>query len=273
MTASTESQPDRRKVLAADARRERKVLDLEISNSSLLAINRTLEREMRKQTAELRRYRRLTSAGRLSLAAPSTRSVSGGRSVRASLDARSDRSDASDQTDSDLASTDGDTDDEEDDMADGLTLDQDGSLNALAIRRAQQRVRDEERVRSDLAKHRELLVDSQRLNQSIKRCIGWTKDLIGEGRKALSHRVRVSDLQLGGRVLAGDEVGLELGQRHGLLSPGIEKAEFVFECLPVTEAVERQVHTMEAIKGSLEESHISPELGSGEPGAEPLRYD
>ncbi|TVY19489.1 hypothetical protein LARI1_G002067 [Lachnellula arida] len=54
--------------LAADARRERKVMDLEITNSSLEAINRTLEREMRKQTAELRRYRRLSRSGRLSIA-------------------------------------------------------------------------------------------------------------------------------------------------------------------------------------------------------------
>jgi hypothetical protein len=43
------------------------VLDLEISNSSLLAINRTLEREMRKQSAELRRFRRLSRSGRLSI--------------------------------------------------------------------------------------------------------------------------------------------------------------------------------------------------------------
>lgn len=61
--------------LAANARRERKVLDLEITNSSLEAINRTLEREMRKQTAELRRYRRLSRSGRLSInTAGSTRS-------------------------------------------------------------------------------------------------------------------------------------------------------------------------------------------------------
>jgi len=39
------------------------VLDLEISNSSLLAINRSLEKEIRKQKAELRRFRRMSRAG------------------------------------------------------------------------------------------------------------------------------------------------------------------------------------------------------------------
>lgn len=73
---SGQSKIDQMNELAANARRERKVLDLEISNSSLLAINRTLEREMRKQNAELRRYRRLSRSGRISIA-PSSRSASG----------------------------------------------------------------------------------------------------------------------------------------------------------------------------------------------------
>src|SRR5690606_26405434 len=46
--------------LVANARRERRVQDLEIRNGSLEAINRTLERQLRKQTAELRRYQRLS---------------------------------------------------------------------------------------------------------------------------------------------------------------------------------------------------------------------
>lgn len=54
--------------LAADARRERKVLDLEISNSSLLAINSSLEREVRRQKAELKRFRRLSRAGKFGFA-------------------------------------------------------------------------------------------------------------------------------------------------------------------------------------------------------------
>src|SRR5258705_391241 len=43
-------------------------MDLEISNASLLAINKTLERELRKQSAQLRRYKRLARSDRLSTA-------------------------------------------------------------------------------------------------------------------------------------------------------------------------------------------------------------
>jgi hypothetical protein len=63
--------------LVANARRERKVQDLEITNASLEAINRTLERQLRKQTAELRRYQRLSRSGRLSLGPGGSRIPSG----------------------------------------------------------------------------------------------------------------------------------------------------------------------------------------------------
>ncbi len=39
------------------------------------------------------------------------------------------------------------------------------------------------------------------MNQSLRRCLNWTEMLIKDGRKALEYRVRVSDVELGGRVL------------------------------------------------------------------------
>ena len=173
---------------------------------------------MRKQTAELRRYRRLTSAGRLSLAT-SKRSISSSFSVSTGADELSELSEEdADWRDSLLS-------DPLDEDPDALA--EEGSApdpEILAARRAQQRARDEERIQLDLAKHRELLVDSQRMNQSLKRCLGWTEDLIKEGKKALVHRVRVSDVRLGGRVLDDDDSGAG-EQRHGLLSPAFEKTE------------------------------------------------
>ena len=64
---SSESDVNRSEA-AAHARRERKIMDLEISNSSLMAINKSLEKEVRRQNRELRRFRRLSRAGRLSTA-------------------------------------------------------------------------------------------------------------------------------------------------------------------------------------------------------------
>ncbi|KAJ5201372.1 uncharacterized protein N7498_006035 [Penicillium cinerascens] len=199
---------------ALNARTERKILDLEISNSSLLAINRTLEREMRNQKAELRRFRRLSRSGRLSMA-PSARSFSGtalsttseleeGVSELSSIRSQDDMSDFSD----------------EDSIADEGIL----SPDSLAEHDAKHRAHDEKRFMVDLARHQELLVDSQKMNQSLKRCLGWTEELIKEGRKALEYSVRVQDIELGGRVLSPEELG-EVGESgRALLSPSTEYA-------------------------------------------------
>lgn len=194
--------------LAANARRERKVLDLEITNSSLAAINRTLEREMRKQTAELRRYRRLSRSGRLSIAtSASMRSASGNLSIMEGVEGSqlSDMSEEESEIDSEL------------DSSESESLD-DGSLSpsAMAESDLRHRKKDEKRLLLDLSKHQQLLIDSQKMNQSLKRCLGWTEELINEGRKALEYHVRVSDVELGGRVLPPDEVEGEDERADGL---------------------------------------------------------
>ncbi|KAK2767742.1 hypothetical protein FQN54_003900 [Arachnomyces sp. PD_36] len=194
--------------LAANARRERKVLDLEISNSSLLAINRTLEREMRKQNAELRRYRRLSRSGRLSIAG-SMRSVSGG-----GLSIVSETDDTFSELSSALNSPEelSEISDNDSSFADDDTL----SPGSVAEHDARHRIRDEKRFFLDLAKHQELLVDSQKMNQSIKRCLSWTEELLRDGKRALAYKVHVSDVEIGGRVLSSDDTETEGGR--GLLS-------------------------------------------------------
>ncbi|QSZ32355.1 hypothetical protein DSL72_001929 [Monilinia vaccinii-corymbosi] len=196
---------ERMNELAAIARNERKVLDLEITNSSLAAINRTLEREMRRQTAELRRYKRLSRSGRLSVATwSSSRDISGTLSAVDEKDGTT-LSDIS-QVNSDLE------DDEDEEGDDGLTSEEDAidngtlSPNAVAEHDLKHRKKDEKRLRLDLSKHQQLLIDSQKMNQSLKKCLGWTEELISEGKRALDYKVKTSDLGiLAPRVLAPDE--------------------------------------------------------------------
>ncbi|KAI1868520.1 uncharacterized protein JN550_006436 [Neoarthrinium moseri] len=181
--------------LVANARRERKVQDLQITNASLEAINRTLERQLRKQTAELRRYRRLSRSGRLSMAsAASSRLVSNPLSAAEGTEG--------------LALSDLDEEDsEEEDLEDDSFTDTDSASESLspslmAERDAKYRKKDEKRLQLDLSKHQELLIDSQKINQSIKRCLDWTEELIKDGKKALEYSVRVSDVDIPGpRVL------------------------------------------------------------------------
>ncbi|KAG7141863.1 hypothetical protein HYQ45_001600 [Verticillium longisporum] len=186
--------------LVAHARRERKVQDLEITNASLEAINRSLERQLRKQTAELRRYRRLSRSGRLSLTSmassrvPSDSTVGTAVAMESGLEL------------SDLSEDEGEDEEEEDDDL-GSLYDTDPSdsesISSPGLKAAdRRRKRDERRLQLDLTKHRELLVDSQKINQSIKRCLNWTEELIKDGKKALEYKVRVSDVELAPRVLA-----------------------------------------------------------------------
>ncbi|KAL2133246.1 hypothetical protein VTI74DRAFT_2711 [Chaetomium olivicolor] len=205
--------------LVANARRERKVQDLEITNASLEAINRTLERQLRKQTAELRRYQRLSRSGRLSMGSlasmgsrvTSDSTVEGGGLARAgmSLDDLSEEESEIAAEDAELEDLEEDSD--PDSVDDNLSV-VSGELSpgANALRYQKQR-RDEHRLQLDLSKHRQLLVDSQKINQSLKRCLGWTEELIKEGKRALAYQVRPSDVALGGRVLAPEE--LERRQR------------------------------------------------------------
>ncbi|EFR04525.1 hypothetical protein MGYG_07531 [Nannizzia gypsea CBS 118893] len=205
--------------LAANARRERKVLDLEISNSSLLAINRALEREMRKQNAELRRFRRLSRSGRLSMTS-TRRSVSGGGlSILSEADG--------DDTDSysHFRTSPGYSADElTDDEIDPSSSEEDNMSSGHAAEHDEKhRAKDESRLLLDLKRHQQLLIDSQKMNQSIKRCLGWTENLISEAKKALEYSVHVSDVEVGGRVLGPDDFdGDYFKNTRGLLSPSMD---------------------------------------------------
>lgn len=196
----------------ASARRERKVQDLEITNASLEAINRTLERQLRKQTAELRRFQRLSRSGRLSLASmgsrvPSDSTVDGGGLARAGMDLN-DLSEEESGAEAEEAEKEEPEEEEEADEADELSgSEASGEMSPRAGALRQEKRREhEKRLELDISKHQQLLVDSQKINQSLKRCLGWTEELIKEGKRALSYQVRPSDVGLGGRVLAPEEV-------------------------------------------------------------------
>ena len=193
--------------LAGNARRERKVLDLEISNSSLLAINRTLEREMRKQNAELRRYRRLSRSGRLSVA-PSSYPGREAEDTAIDSDDLQPNSDSERDNDEDIFSTQSSHSNASD------------SPKARAVRA---RFQDPENKPLDLSAHRLLLLESQKMNQAIRRCLSHTDALMTIGRRALQQEVLPAESEnLGPKVLTPGEYNDDLiEQSRGLLSPGI----------------------------------------------------
>ena len=133
----------------------------------------------------------------------------------------SDLEEASDQESVEFDNSDDDLDSSFDDDASSIL----SPISRLDYD-ARHRAKDEKRLMLDLSKHQQLLVDSQRMSQSIKRCLGWTEELIKEGNRALAYHVKVSDVELGGRVLSRDDEEDGTGavedireSSKGLLSP------------------------------------------------------
>lgn len=173
-------------------------MDLEISNSSLLAINRQLEKEVRKQKAELKRYRRMSRNGGLAPAENKRSSV---------LGALTEGETAEFAGDEEFLGLEGEDDEEDQDLSSSeSSLDESNmSPSALAERDAKYQFQDQKRLQLDLAKHKDILIDSQKMNQSLKRCLTVTEDMIKAGKKQLEYRIHVSDVKLGGRILDPDE--------------------------------------------------------------------
>lgn len=214
---------------------------------------------MRKQKAELRRFRRMSRAGRFSADTISNLEEFSAVGV-------SELGDLSDMSEEDEPD---ETDPEEhsDSSFDESVM----SESALAERDEAHRLRDEKRLRLDLSKHRELLADSAKMNQSLKRCLNWTEELIKDGQKALAYQVRVSDVQLGGRVLNSEEQPDEDQDEEskGLLSPWspIHRATNPMDDSPTSHPDRDSGIDLDGMKSAISElqSFISPL-------ASPLQY-
>ncbi|KAI5809761.1 hypothetical protein DFH27DRAFT_629073 [Peziza echinospora] len=212
-----------REELAANARQERKVMDLEISNNSLLAINRTIERKMRKQNSELRRYRRLARSGQFQPKTPPS-SSSKRRSSKSTADdvdyiTNEIDGDLLDEEEADRDAGDEDEDDDEEDEEDEEDEDEDDDLSqssadendpnsttggATSKRKRTIARTDRDKVSAELSKHQALLEASAKTNASLKRCTYMIEELIKEANKALTYKVAASEVKIGGRILGSD---------------------------------------------------------------------
>lgn len=177
------------------------VLDLEISNASLLAINKTLERQLKKQAAEIRRYRRLSRSGRLPV-----------------MPKRRKFSKAADPDDSEGYHIREDSEFEAPEDEEGEELSDEGEEDSDTTGEAsdeKEKGPEDKRLTLDLTKHQELLDNSAKMNVSLKRCQFIADQLINEAKKALEYKIRPSDVHLGGRVLDQDAEETDIGTEAG----------------------------------------------------------
>ncbi|KAK7207365.1 hypothetical protein BZA70DRAFT_271104 [Myxozyma melibiosi] len=149
------------------ARVNRKILDLEISNTSLLSINRTLEREMHTQNRELRALRRWIQ-----------------RNGSAGAPINFDQLSISDSYDEDENQEDSDTDEDDDDA----TLPKSKKSSSMAP------------LTERIKYQQEVFQTTQAINSSISKCIASSDFLIKEARGALEFTVTENEMR--GRVLS-----------------------------------------------------------------------
>lgn len=179
---------------------ELQVMDLEISNASLLAINKTLEREMRKQSAELRRYKRLARTGTLASISKTDLKTKSGIDSAIDTEAATIEEGSSDYSLDSEPSTDTETEKLSEEASSNSDVSGDESANDEKHRAA-----DEKRLAADLSKHQALLDASTKMNKSLHCCLLVTDQLIKEGKKALEYSVKPSDVRIGGRVLIDED--------------------------------------------------------------------
>lgn len=148
-----------------ELRAERKIMDLEISNSSLLAINKYLEKKLRKQAKDLEQLSSVTAS-------------------------QGDPSD--DVVDINLSST------SEDELNEEETVPSLSPDDLLASRKAAE-------IRRRTRTHIAFLESSQKVSHRLQHCLLMTKHLLQDAEKSLNYTVDPSDVKLGGGVADMDD--------------------------------------------------------------------
>ena len=159
---------------------------------------------MRKQATEIRRFRRLSEAGRLSTVSNHLRSISGLRILSEADNAGAHSSlPFSDEDFGGLEMV-----GEDDDITPSSSEDETSSLlspDSITGSGSRHATGEQRRLTLDLSKHQQRLLENQKMEMSIKRCLNWTEELIKDGEKALAYHVEVNEVKLGGKVLTNDK--------------------------------------------------------------------
>ncbi|KAK9369764.1 hypothetical protein V1509DRAFT_619039 [Lipomyces kononenkoae] len=170
------------------ARTNRKIMDLEISNASLLSINRTLEREMRGQSRDLRALKRWIQRHNV-----------GGVDIDVDMHSGSETEDSSiDNESGDESRSSGDEDDED------VTL---GPFSrSLSAMGGKDTLSKSVLERDELVKYeKDLLEAYQAVNGSITNCIFMSDVLLKEAQASLAFKVSDEHIRVGGRVLSYED--------------------------------------------------------------------
>jgi hypothetical protein len=182
-----------------ELRAERKIMDLEISNASLLSINKYLERRLRKKTRDLE-YVSSLRRDQTDL----RYTDEGGSMPRVT-----ETGTTAESNDFNFSS-----ESEDDTVADEVVPDFDDE-SLLAGRKA-------EEIRRRTRVHIAFLESSQKVDHKLQHCLTMTESLLRDAQNSLNYEVDSSEIRLGGRVVEDDEDINDGENDSGLLEDGDE---------------------------------------------------
>lgn len=178
-----QTQTDMKKLQVKQARSDRKIMDLEISNTSLLKVNKYLEKKLRSQSKHIQQAKLLQKRDKI-LMFPRLGELN---SNEEPLDLFS--SSASD------AEEDDDDDDEESSMTD------DERVSPENQTREEKELSEKTKlVEKKIQSHIEFLESSERVNKMIRNCIFISDALITQASQTLDYEVDPSEIKFGGQV-------------------------------------------------------------------------
>lgn len=150
-------------------------MDLEISNTSLLAVNKFLEKKLHKQSVLLHEYE-----------ASSWSAGSNSSHITPFLDSEEEE-DTEDESKENKIPLDSLLDENE-------LIDQDG-IHAIQDR---------------TNKHIEFVESYERMNRSLRKCLYLSQSLLEDATKSLEYSINPDEVKLGGRVVLNDDDSFDL---------------------------------------------------------------
>lgn len=157
------------------ARSERKVMDLEISNTSLLAVNKFLEKKLHKQSVLLHEYE--------------TPSGSGSGSNNSPITPFSDSEDEEEENEF-----------RENTVPLDSLLDENELIGQDGIHAIQDRTN----------KHIEFVESYERMNRTLRKCLYLSQSLLEDATNSLEYSINPDEVKLGGRVVLDEDDSFDL---------------------------------------------------------------
>lgn len=191
---SPEEEKKMKDLQVKQARSDRKIMDLEISNESLMKVNKYLEKRLRSQAKSIQNAKFAQSRAKLHFS---------------SALGRMDDAEFENTSDGPFSDEDEDDDDEEDSYRVDEEEEEDESRGVDATPEELDIERKTKLIEKRMQSHIRFLESSEKVNKLIHSCLFISEALIMQASESIDYEVDPAEVKFGGQVAAGafDDIG------------------------------------------------------------------